>query len=491
LIGRRPPKSEIWLGIDVGTQGVRIRAYENDGTLVASSDAHRPARAPVPEAMIHEPDADWWGGTREALRPVLAEVSERHIGGIGLAGLFPAVCLMSEAGEAIGSGILYGDGRAGAEVAAVERRLDITLTGDEVAPRLLWLRDRSPTEYRRASVALGPTGFIGFRLTGVLSIDPHSAARWGGIVDATRRGWDPVALKALGIDAGLLPPIKRPHDQIGLVTADAARATGLAEGIPVIAGTTDSLAAMLGDGAMRRGDAMIYYGSSGTLLVCTVDFEDALADQAVFGTDAPYRLAAYALDSGRFLEKIGGALAAGASFPILDAEAAGRPPGSCGISVFPHVSGRLLPPRPAARGAVAGLTLDQTRGDLWRATLESFGFVLMQAQSSLGDPVRSVTAAGGGAVSETWRSIISDMTGWTQEVAPRGGSARGAAFLAAYALGGVRSLSDIREVWLARSGDRPRTVPRSDHHFRYLELLPSWERLDEVLSEATVVSPVQ
>jgi xylulokinase len=440
--------------------------------------------------MVHEPEADWWDGSVEALQIVEANLSERRIRGIGVAGLFPAVCLIGDNDEALGSGILYGDGRAVAAVAEVERRLGISLTGDEAVARLLWLRERLPAAYGRARVALGPAGFVGFRLTGVPSIDPHSAVRWGGIVDAGGRGWDSAALEKLGIDERLLAPIRRPHDQIGAVTARAARATGLPEGTPVITGTTDSLAAMLGDGAMRRGDAMIYYGSSGTLLVCTVDLADALGDQAVFGPDTPYRLAAYALDSGRFLEKLHGAISGGDSFMVLDAEAARRPPGSCGLLVFPHVSGRLLPlSRPGARGAIAGLSLGQTRGDLWRATLESFGFILMQAQGSLSG-IRSVTAAGGGAVSDVWRSIVSDMTGWTQEVAPPGGSARGAAFLAAYGLGGVRSLSDIRDVWIERAGRRLRSTPSEERHLRYVELLPAWERLDEALVEPAVASPL-
>ncbi len=477
----------VWLGIDVGTQGVRVGAYESNGTEVAFGEAKRPPRQPVPRAMIHDPEADWWHGARDALRPVLGQTAKRRIDGIGLAGLFPAVCLVDDSGEALGSGILYGDGRAANEVMTVQRRLGVTLTGDEVSPRLLWLRHESPAAYGRARLALGPTGFIGFRLTGVASIDPHSAVRWGGIVDIERRRWDSASLRKLDIDEGLLPPIRRPHDQIGVVSAEAARATGLRPGIPVVAGTTDSMAAMLGDGAVRRGDAMIYYGSSGTLLICTVDFEEAIEDVAKFGPNAPYRLSAYALDSGRFLEKVRSALCAEESFKILDQEAARRPPGANGISVFPHVSGQLMPhARPGARGAVTGMSLSHVRGDLWRAMLESFGFILMQAQPSLAEGVQSVTAAGGGAFSGVWRSIISDMTGWTQRLAPYGGSARGAAFLAAYGLGGVQSFNAINDLWLAGGRNRPQTLPNAKKHAQYSELFVSWARLDDALSNSVL-----
>ena len=71
--------------------------------------------------MVHDPELDWWGGSCEALRAVTAAIADRRIDGVGLASLFPAACLVDEAGVAIGDGVLYGDTRAADHVDRVVR----------------------------------------------------------------------------------------------------------------------------------------------------------------------------------------------------------------------------------------------------------------------------------------------------------------------------------------------------------------------------------
>jgi xylulokinase len=470
--------STIWIGIDVGTQGVRAAAYTDDGRLLAEGSAVRPPRSPAFGYMTHDPELDWWGGTREALSPVLSAVDPGRIGGIGIAGLFPAVCLVDDAGQVTVEGILYGDGRAQSLVRPISDQLGVALNGDEVVPRLVWLQRNAPQLVRRSRLALGPTGYVAFRLTGVASIDPHSAVRWGGIVDGSRTGWDEAAIRALGLPLGLLPPIRRPHEVVGTVTAEAARDTGLPVGVPVVVGATDTLAQLLGDGVIRAGEAMVYYGSSGTLLVCTADLERAVNDPATFAPDRPYRLSAYALNLGSFLEHVRDRVFGGASYASLDAEAAEVPPGAAGLFVIPYVSGKVLPQHQAnARGAIIGLDLRHGRAELWRAMLESFGYLLLEARQRLEDEVASVVAAGGGASSRVWRQIVSDMTGWPQEIAAPGGSARGAAFLAAYGRGAVDSFRDMEGRWLSEWRARQataRSIPDAAAVERYRRLFERW-----------------
>jgi xylulokinase len=228
---------------------------------------------------------------------------------------------------------------------------------------------------------------------------------------------------------------------------------------------------------------MVYYGSSGTLLVATAPFADALVDVGAFGPGSPFRLAAYAPNSGGLLERARLEMFRGASYAELDEEAARVPPGANGILVLPHVSGRLMPdPDPAARGAIVGLRLDHGRADIWRAMLESFGWMLMDCQRRLDDALGWVVAGGTGARSDTWRSILSDMTRLPQTLGPSDASARGAAFIAALGTGGVDGVVAMRDTWLATELDRPPTRPDPAAHERYLELLPSWLALDAALS---------
>lgn len=440
--------------------------------------------------MIHLPDLDWWDGAREALARPLSCIPPQRVAGVGLAGLFPAVCLAAPDGRARSEGVLYGDQRALAATGFVEDRLGGEgLDGDEVSPRLVELLRTVSEAALRDGIALGPAGYLGMRLTGVPSIDPQSASRWGGLLDRGSRTWDRDAAAMLAIPATMLPPILAPGRLLGAITTDAASATGIPAGVPVVTAMTDSLATMLGAGVTRAGDALAYYGSTWTLLLVTMDLEQALANPDAEGAATPYRRVAHATGSGLFAELVRRELLGGAGHATLNAEAAAIPPGSGGVMVVPYPAGRLLPsPAPGLRAGITGIGVGHHRGHVWRAVLEAFGWVLMDAERDprqVAGEVRRVTAAGGGSRSKVWRGIIGDMTGWPQQVAPTDATVRGAAFLAAQALAGS-SFEELAERWLGKSYDETATdrAPAPDPAVteRYQALLPQWTRLVTALA---------
>jgi len=248
-------------------------------------------------------------------------------------------------------------------------------------------------------------------------------------------------------------------------------------------------AALLGSGVRGPGDAMVYYGSSGTLLVATASFADAVADRTAFDPGSPFRLTAYGPNSGSFLERARTELLGSAPYAELDDAARRVPPGANGVFILPHVSGRMLPVAdPGARGAIVGLRLDHGRADIWRAMLESFGWMLMDAQARLERPLRWLVAGGTGARSATWRSIVSDMMGMAQSLGPDGASARGAAFLAALGTGGVDDVATMRDRWLTAAVGEPASVPDPGAHERYVALLPGWLALDRALGSPPATS---
>lgn len=478
---------ELWLGIDIGTQGVRAAVYDDEGRSVATSAVERPPHAPESGAMVHDAEDDWWSGAVEAVSEVLvgldaAGIRRTSIAGIGVSGLFPAVVLLDGAGRPLSDAVLYGDARAQAAAAEVTRRLGVRLKGDEVSPRLVWLQEWRPGLVNRARHVLGPTGYVGWRLTGRPSIDPHSAARWGGIATPGLDGWDTAALAAIGLNASNLPPIVGPTEVIGPVTEEARLVTGLPAGIPVVAGTTDSLAGFIGDGLHNQGDAIVYYGSSGTLLVCSDDLDAVLRDRRRFGPDSPYRLAAYAVNSGVALERLRAEMLSGVPFETLDVLAAAVPPGADGVVMIPYLAGRSQPePQPSAHGALIGLQLHHTAGHVWRAALEAFGFVLRDALERLDGPLHSVTAVGGGARSATWRGIVSDVTGLAQRHARPGGSARGAAMLAALGVGRYGSLAGFDRCWFD-DGVAETTRPDKVRRARYDGIYTTWRAIEAAVA---------
>ena len=149
--------------------------------------------------MTHDPERDWWGSSVDALRAMAPALEGLAVAGVGLAGLFPAVALVGADGIATTEGILHGDSRATGEADGGAGRghdRGPTLRGrGQPASRLA--SGPQSAAIRGAAVALGPAGYVGRRLTGINSIDPHSAVRWGFRL-ADGDDWRREDLEALG-----------------------------------------------------------------------------------------------------------------------------------------------------------------------------------------------------------------------------------------------------------------------------------------------------
>ncbi len=450
----------MWLGIDLGTQGVRAVLMAQGGRVEGQGSVSFPERRHDEGVMTHDPQADWTDGTVTAVRAALRAIDTRQVAGVGVCGLFPASVLLDADGRSIGSALLYGDDRAAAYVPEVARRLNVALSGDEVSPRLLWLRDQHPDEFAAAARVVGPSGFVVHLLTGRVTIDPHSAYRWGGLVDTSRTDWAPTSLDALGVRRSMMPEIVSPSAVVGRVTATAAALTGLRPGTAVVGGTTDSFATFVGHGAVRAGDRVIYYGSTWTVMVATCDLEAAVRDPSLIGEAAPWRLVTYAVDAGRLTEQLRTAVLQAESYEELDSAAAAVPPGARGVAVIPLATARYEGNRlTASRAAILGLDLDHGRAEVWRAALESLGHLVAAGLEGCDEAHGRTSAAGSGARSALWRQIVGDVANLEQRYDASASAALGSALLAAYGLGEVASLDPIAEGWLS---DERATVTRPD-----------------------------
>ncbi|MEV4076547.1 FGGY-family carbohydrate kinase [Nonomuraea fuscirosea] len=243
----------VWIGIDLGTQSVRALAVTGDGTVLGTGSRPLTSHRDGPR---HEQDPEqWWrelaAATREALRGVPA--GER-VEGVAVDATSGTILLTDPSGRALTPALMYDDRRAGAERAneagaAVWERLGYRrMQPNWGLPKLLWLLPGAPAGARLAH----QSDFVNRRLVGrEVATDLSNALKTG--VDLIGERWPMEVFDALGVPAGMLPDVVRPGARLGEVCAAAAGETGLPEGTPVIAGTTDGCAAQLGAGAQRAG----------------------------------------------------------------------------------------------------------------------------------------------------------------------------------------------------------------------------------------------
>jgi xylulokinase len=441
------------LGVDIGTTATKAVLLEPRGGSIA--EAERPTLLHSDRPGWAEEDVEeWWANVAAVTREL---VGDRDVAAVGVSGMVPCVVLLDEAGRPIRRSIQQNDARAGAEITDLRTRLadaDILgrtgsgITQQSVGPKVAWLRAHDAASLRMARTLQGSYDAIVTFLTGERSVGIDWALE-SGLYDLRTGTWAPDVLDAAGIDPSLLPPIRRPTELVGTVTAEAADRTGLSPGTPVIAGGADHVASAFAAGVLREGDVLVKLGGAGDILLTTsrpvIDERLYLDLHVVPGLYLPNGCMAA---SGSFVRWFQRELATGTSLERLDAEAKAARPGAGGIVALPYLVGEKTPLNdPDARGAFVGLTLSTRRGDLFRAVLEAVAFGFrhhLDVFAELGLRPERVRVSDGGARSRVWPRIIADVTGLRLDtLRSRSGSALGVAFVAGMAIGIFEDWAEI------------------------------------------------
>ena len=453
----------VLLGIDTGTHSTKGVACLPDGSLVAEARTEHSISVPRPGFAEQDPDLVWWRDfCIVASRLVAALPRGVKVDAIASSACGPCLVALDHHGVPLRPAMLYGvDARAGVQIAKLEARIGraaITrlsgsrLSSQHLGPKILWLYENEPDVFARTDKFVTATSYVVFRLTGCQVVDQHHAAYFSPFVDLKHARWDLRYADGL-LNESSFPKLCWSNEIVGTVHSLASKETGLPEGTPVVAGSTDGLAEALSVGVVKPGDVMVMYGSAGSVILVLDQPKPApnmWLSAGVFPGE--YVLAGGPSTSGSittwFREELardlpqGNTKSIGDAHQTLTSEADESVLGSHGLLMLPYFSGERSPVNdPAARGVLVGLSLSHTRGDIYRAILEASAYAVrhtLEVMESAGAPVKRLVAVGGGSVSRLWLQIMSDVTGFPQDVpAGRIGASYGDAFLAALAVGAV------------------------------------------------------
>jgi sugar (pentulose or hexulose) kinase len=246
-----------WLGIDLGTQSVRVVVLSGAGCVLGQGQAKLASRR---DGARHEQDPEsWWRGTISAIAQALDGLDGRAIRALAVDGTSGTILLAGAALKPRTAGIMYDDVRATAEAeeinaagAAYFTRLGYGRMQPAWAlPKLLWLHRHAAASLPGATL-LHQADFINARLAGrLVASDLSNALKTG--CDLVAAEWPVELLRRLGIDPAMLPKLAGPGSIIGTLAPDVAETLGLSPDAKIIAGMTDSCAAQLGAGALTPG----------------------------------------------------------------------------------------------------------------------------------------------------------------------------------------------------------------------------------------------
>lgn len=416
--------SPTYLGIDLGTSGVKLVVAGADDRVVAQATAPLTVSRPRPLWSEQEP-ADWWTATGRAAAALRAEAPEawRRVAAIGLSGQMHGATLLDAADEPLRPAILWNDGRATAACAALERAVPASrrITGNLAmpgftAPKLLWVRAHEPEVFARVRRVLLPKDWLRLRLTGEAATDCSDASGtlW---LDVARRAWSAEMLAACGLDERAVPRIFEGNAATGTLRAAVADAWGLAR-VPVAAGAGDQAAGAVGVGVVRPGEASLALGTSGVLFVADDRFRPNPA-RAVHAfchcLPGRWHQMAVLLSAASCLTWTAQLLGAPSEAALLAELEASDRPAPDGLLFLPYLSGERTPHNDAAaRGVFFGLSHDTDRLALARAVLEGVAFAFADAQEVLleaGARIEAISVVGGGARSRLWGRILASALG--------------------------------------------------------------------------------
>ncbi|MCC6704231.1 MAG: FGGY-family carbohydrate kinase [Thermomicrobiales bacterium] len=475
------------LGVDIGTSSAKGVLCTAGGAILATAEAPHGFSSPKPGWAEQDADAVWWAGFVAVCRQLLSgKWTGDDVGAIGVSAIGPTVLPVDANGRPLRPGILYGiDTRATGQIAALERdpgfEAIFALNGQipttqSAGPKIRWIRENEPDVFAKTDRILTAASYLVHRLTGEYVMSRHEASYFTPLVDLERLEFDDRFADRIA-PVSLLPRLAWSSEIAGVVTPAAAEETGLRVGTPVSAGAIDAAAEALSVGVTAPGDLMMMYGST-LFFILTTDGPrpDPLVWATGYLTPGSYSIGAGMSTSGLltrwFRDELAGAevtaeaIGGVNAYAALAEQASAVPPGADGLLVLPYFSGERTPINdPDARGVIAGLTLQHTRGHIYRALIEATAYGawhILDAFDVIGADVRRIVAVGGGTNNELWLRIMSDVTGRTQMIPEVTiGASYGDAFLAGLATGLVPSIETLVRDWV-----RPARVIEPDPRHR-------------------------
>lgn len=449
-----------WLGIDIGTGGSRALLVDESGALKAAvTTPHEDIRMDRPFWAEQNPE-NWWEAAKAAIQGVLKEAGAtgKDVKAVGLSGQMHGLVLLDEANNVIRPSLIWCDQRSQPQVDFVNHTIgkqnvvaytaNPMLTGFTL-PKLLWVRDNEPKNFERARKVLLPKDYVRFMLTGVHATEVSDASGTG-LLDVVARKWSRSMLDGLKLDSSLLPALHESEEITGAITKEAAKATGLKEGTPVVGGAGDQAASGVGNGIVAPGVASCTIGTSGVMFAYLDKPQyDAKGRVHTFchAVKGKWHVMGVTQGAGLSLQWFRNHLTSGEDYNALTAEAATAPPLSHGLYWIPYLMGERTPHLDStARAGWVGLTAKHTRADLIRSVLEGVSYSMkdcLRIIEHMGVEARTIRVSGGGARSALWRQMLANILGaGVATLQNTEGSAYGAALLAMVGSGEFKSVTE-------------------------------------------------
>lgn len=407
-----------YIGIDLGTSSVKLLLVDENGKIMRSVSKDYPLFQPDNGWSEQNPE-DWWKQTAAGLKELTEGISPSLIRGIGCGGQMHGLVMLDEKDEVIRPCILWNDNRSVKQVEYLNREIGKKTLSDctgniafagFTAPKILWVKENEPENFRRIRKIMLPKDYINYRLCG-RHVTDYSDASGTLLLDVKNKCWSERMCEICSVEKDWLPELHDSFDSIGQVSCEEL--TEL-RGVMITAGAGDNAAAAIGTNTVREYSCNISLGTSGTIFIAN----------DVFSTDAENSLHAFVHASGKY-HLMGCMLSAASCRKWFLEEILGKKDyeaiektdekllGRNTVYFLPYLMGERSPLNDSdARSCFIGMNMATTAADLELAVMEGVSFAIrdsLEAAKAQGIEISSSTLCGGGARSVLWRKILANV----------------------------------------------------------------------------------
>ncbi len=443
-------KAKYILGADIGTSSCKTVLVDDQGRAVAAASAEYPCHYPKPGHVEQEPEAWYRAFCNTTQRIIDSRDDPTAIQAVCIVGVTHNPVLLDANDRVLRNAIHFWDKRSIHQVEEIvfrwgEQVRDRALNAPDPLwtwPQLLWIRENEPDVWDNIALLLFPKDYVRHRLVPspfTDTVDPAGTL----LYDPRRSEWIQEFVDDLGLSGSALPEIWRHDAFAGGVSSQAAADSGLVTGTPVLTGTTDTAAELIGSGANQPGQAVVKLASVGRIMLVMdrpLDHPSILNyPHIVEGLWYPGSVTKYGAGAYSWARKmLWSDTDDEGVYRKMDASAAEVSPGSDEIFFHPHLYGEYAPQWDSRlRASFVGLSVHHTRAHLTRAVLEGVAFQIRSALTQVlenGGVCREIRLIGGGAGSSLWAQIMADVLGLELLVPKEKSAAYGACLLAGTAL---------------------------------------------------------
>ncbi|RTZ92901.1 MAG: xylulokinase, partial [Planctomycetota bacterium] len=412
--------ASLYLGLDVGTQGVKGVVIDPDARpcVIARAGQALDLLPGLPAGAAEQHPDDWWNAVVEVVHQLLSDeaVDTVSIAGIGVSGQQHGSVFVDENDRVVRAAKLWCDTSTAAEARELTETIGRAVPVGFTASKVMWLARHEPDHWQGTDGVLLPHDFINLRLTGERTMEAGDASGTGWF-DVRERCFDDAAVAAVDPQlAGKLPRLLETGEAVGTVSPAAAQQLGIPEGILVAPGGGDNMMSAIGSGATRSGTVVMSLGTSGTVFTrCDAPVIDPEGLIAPFcSSDGAWLPLLCVMNCTNVTEEVRNGY-----FPDdpdalerLTDLAAAVEPGCGGVSFVPFLHGERVPDLPDATGTITGLRPGSfAPGVIFRAALEGITANLamgVERMKRLGVTVDGLRLVGGGSKNPLWRQMIAD-----------------------------------------------------------------------------------